>query len=101
VLLCTDLHADNVVSAQREPWLVIDPHPHVGDPTYDLLQHLLNCRDRLMADPRWLVDRMAGLLDVDPARARRWLYARSVQESLGMPWLVDVACALRPSLTSQ
>jgi streptomycin 6-kinase len=42
-LLCTDLHAENVLAAQREPWLVIDPKPYVGDPTYDALQHLLNC----------------------------------------------------------
>lgn len=27
VLLCTDLHAGNVLAAQREPWLVIDPKP--------------------------------------------------------------------------
>ena len=97
VLLCTDCHAENIVAAQREPWLVIDPNPHVGDPTYDVLQHLLNCRDRLLAEPRWLVDRMADLLDVDRERARLWLFARSVQESIEMPWLVDVAHAMRPS----
>lgn len=27
VLLCTDLHAGNVLAAEREPWLVIDPKP--------------------------------------------------------------------------
>jgi streptomycin 6-kinase len=97
VLLCTDLHAENIVAAHREPWLVIDPHPHVGDPTYDVLQHLLNCRDRLVAEPHWLIDRLARLIDVDPARARRWLYARSVQESLEFPWLVAVAQAMRPA----
>ncbi|MGH8902998.1 MAG: aminoglycoside phosphotransferase family protein [Egibacteraceae bacterium] len=37
-LLCTDLHADNVLAAEREPWLVIDPKRHVGDPTCDVLQ---------------------------------------------------------------
>src|SRR5262249_55469311 len=42
-LLCTDLHAGNVLEASREPWLAIDPKPYVGDPTYDPLQHLLNC----------------------------------------------------------
>ena len=52
VLLCTDLHAENVLAAEREPWLVIDPKPYVGDPTYDAVQHLLNCFDRLRADPR-------------------------------------------------
>jgi streptomycin 6-kinase len=30
VLLCTDLHGDNVLAARREPWLVIDPKPYVG-----------------------------------------------------------------------
>jgi streptomycin 6-kinase len=97
VLLCTDLHAENVVSSGREPWLAIDPHPHVGDATYDLLQHLLNCRDRLLAEPRWLVHRMARLLAVDPTRARSWLFARSVQESVAAPWLVPVARAVRPA----
>jgi len=43
VLLCTDLHAGNVLAAEREPWLLIDPKPYVGDPTYDALQHMLNC----------------------------------------------------------
>ncbi|MBO0684824.1 MAG: hypothetical protein J2P45_16855, partial [Candidatus Dormibacteraeota bacterium] len=52
VLLCTDLHAGNVLAAQREPWLAIDPKPYVGDPTYDALQHMLNCDARLQADPR-------------------------------------------------
>ena len=43
----TDLHAGNVVRAEREPWLVIDPKPFVGDPAYDATQHLLNCRDEI------------------------------------------------------
>jgi Aminoglycoside/hydroxyurea antibiotic resistance kinase len=51
VLLCTDLHAGNALAAVREPWLVIDPKPHVGDPAYDPLQHMLNCTERLRADP--------------------------------------------------
>ena len=32
VLLATDLHAGNVIQAERETWLVIDPKPFVGDP---------------------------------------------------------------------
>ena len=51
VLLVTDLHAGNVLRAQREPWLVIDPKPFVGDPAYDATQHLLNCAARLRSDP--------------------------------------------------
>lgn len=52
VLLCTDLHAANVLAAAREPWLVVDPKPYVGDPAYDVVQHMLNCPDRLAA-VRW------------------------------------------------
>jgi streptomycin 6-kinase len=96
VLLCTDLHAGNVLAATREPWLAIDPKPHVGDPAYDPLQHMLNCEDRLYADPRGLSGRMAGLLDLDPDRVRLWLFARCVQESAGCSQLASVAQALAP-----
>ncbi len=82
-LLCTDLHAANVLAARREPWLVIDPKPFVGDPAYDTVQHMLNCLGRLEDDPFALADRMASLADVDPARVRMWLFARAAQESLG------------------
>jgi streptomycin 6-kinase len=90
VLLVTDLHAGNVLAAEREPWLVIDPKPYVGDPAYDATQHLLNCAERLHADPAGLANRMADLLAVDPVRLRRWLFARCVQESPGDPPLADV-----------
>ena len=51
MLLATDLHAANVLRAEREPWLVIDPKPFIGDPAFDATQHLFNCRARLHADP--------------------------------------------------
>jgi streptomycin 6-kinase len=97
VLLCTDLHGDNILAAQRAPWLVIDPKPYVGDPAYDVLQHMLNCEDRLAADPAGLAARMASLAGVDPGRARLWLFARSVQESIGSPLMRQVARRLAPS----
>jgi streptomycin 6-kinase len=96
VLLCTDLHAQNVLAAQREPWLMVDPKPYVGDPTYDPLQHLLNCPDRLHADPRGFATRIAGLLGLDGERLCRWLFARCVVESLVWPTLVPVAARLAP-----
>jgi streptomycin 6-kinase len=97
VLLCTDLHAENVLAAEREPWLVIDPKPYVGDPTYDPLQHLLNCDGRLQADPRNLARRMADLLGLDPDRLLLWLFARCVQESPDWPALSDVARRISPT----
>ena len=65
VLPCTDLHGGNILAAQRAPWLVIDPKPYLGDPACNVLQHMLNCEDRLAADPAGSATRMAGL-----ARAR-------------------------------
>ncbi len=97
MLLCTDLHAENVLAARREPWLVIDPKPYVGDPTYDPLQHLLNCGDRLRADPHDLVRRMADLLGLDPERLLLWMFARCVQESPDWPALGEVARRIAPT----
>lgn len=95
VLLATDLHAENVLSAQREPWLAIDPKPHVGDPVYDALQHMLNC-DRLRTDPVGLARRLASLLDIDAERLQLWLFARCVLESPGNPDIAKVATTLAP-----
>jgi streptomycin 6-kinase len=91
VVLCTDLHAENVLAARRQPWLAIDPKPYVGDPTYDLLQHMLNCPARLHSDPIRLTVRMAELTGLDPHRTRQWLFARCVQESAAWPGLAEVA----------
>ncbi len=97
VLLCTDLHAGNVLAAHRQPWLVIDPKPYLGDPTYEPLQHLLNCDDRLRADPDGFARRMADLVDVDRQRMILWLFARCIQESLDVPQLAEVAQRIAPS----
>ena len=83
-------------AAAREPWLVIDPKPHVGDPAYDPLQHMLNCGERLRYDPRGLARRIAGLLGLDPGRVLLWLFARCVQESSDWPSLALVARAVAP-----
>jgi streptomycin 6-kinase len=95
-LLCTDLHAQNVLAARREPWLVIDPKPFVGDPTYDALQHLINCEDRLRADPAGLASRVAGLLGLDADRLMQWLFAFCVVQSVDFPWALEVARRIRP-----
>jgi streptomycin 6-kinase len=80
VVLATDLHAGNVVRAQREPWLVIDPKPFVGDPAYDATQHLFNCYSRMRSDPDGTIARFADLLGVDRERVRLWIFARGAAE---------------------
>jgi streptomycin 6-kinase len=95
-VLVTDLHAGNILAAGREPWLVIDPKPYVGDPAYDPTNHLLNCRVRLFADPEALVDRVADLCGVEAERLRLWLFARLVVESSWWPELAEVVPRLAP-----
>lgn len=95
-LLCTDLHAENVLASQREPWLVVDPKPFVGDTTYDALQHHLNSKGRLESDPVALAMRMAGLLGLDAERLLLWLFAYCVVQSVDFPWMLGVAEQIRP-----
>jgi streptomycin 6-kinase len=82
-LLLTDLHAGNVLKSDREPWLVIDPKPFVGDRAYDLTQHLINCKTRLHADPAGLVRRVADLAEMDAERVRLWMWARAAADPRG------------------
>lgn len=98
VLLATDLHAGNVLRSQREPWLVIDPKPFVGDPAYDATQHLLNCRGRLRSDPLGTIYRMADLLGVDRERVRLWMFARLAAESR-KDWRNDDRIALARTIS--
>jgi streptomycin 6-kinase len=79
-LLATDLHSGNILRAQREPWLMIDPKPFVGDPAYDLTQHLFNCEERLRANPVELVRRVSELAEVDDRQVLRWLFGRATAE---------------------
>jgi streptomycin 6-kinase len=81
VLLVTDLHAGNVLAAERAPWLVIDPKPFIGDRAYDATQHLLNCPARLTEDPIGTIRRFADLLGVDHARVCGWMFVRLAAES--------------------
>ncbi|ASF09713.1 putative phosphotransferase [Nocardia brasiliensis NBRC 14402] len=70
LLVNEDLHFENVLAAQREPWLVIDPQPLVGDLEFSTLSLLWSRRTESTLDDRFaaLVD-LAGL---DPERARAW-----------------------------
>ncbi len=82
VLLATDLHAGNVLQAEREPWLVIDPKPFVGDPSYDATEHLFICAARLRSDPHLTIRHFADLLGLDHERVRLWTFARAA----AAPW---------------
>src|SRR5690606_10428198 len=74
-LLHWDLHYDNVLAGEREPWLAIDPKPLAGDPGFDLLPALDNRWDDVVAggDVRRAVlrrfDLLVEALGLDPARS--------------------------------
>jgi streptomycin 6-kinase len=80
VLLATDLHAGNVLRAERQEFLAIDPKPFIGDRAYDATQHLLNCRHRLIVSTDSTIRRFSDLLDVDVDRVRLWMFARAAAE---------------------
>jgi streptomycin 6-kinase len=79
-LLATDLHAGNVLGARREPWLVIDPKPFIGDVAFDTTQHLFNCAARLRSNPGDVIRRFADEAGVDAGRVRLWTFARAAAE---------------------
>jgi streptomycin 6-kinase len=89
VLLHQDLHPANILAAEREPWLVIDPKPLVGDPAFDAAPLLLQTSgggDSVAA----LDDRLgilAAALEVPAERIAGWALARAVETAL---WCLDV-----------
>jgi streptomycin 6-kinase len=79
-LLHWDLHFDNVLAGQREPWLAIDPKPLCGDPGFDVMPAVWNRWDADEILPRF--DLMVEVLGLDPARAAAWSIARVLQNAL-------------------
>lgn len=85
-LVHTDLQYDNVLAAERDPWLVIDPEPLAGDPAYEVLPLLVNRWDEAVAtqDVRGaMLDRLYTVVDaagLDEDRVRSWVVLRSMVE---------------------
>ena len=73
VLVHQDLHGDNVLSARREPWLVIDPKPLAGEREFGLSPiirsaELGHSKEHVM----YRLDLLSGALGLDRDRARMW-----------------------------
>jgi streptomycin 6-kinase len=71
-LVNQDLHGDNVLRATREPWLVIDPKPLVGEPELNGVGLLRNAawRGGMAAIRLWLD--VLQELGLDRERLRGW-----------------------------
>ncbi|MGH3448108.1 MAG: aminoglycoside phosphotransferase family protein, partial [Nocardioidaceae bacterium] len=89
VLINTDLHYFNVLAADREPWLVIDPKPLSGDPAFVVAPMLWNRWEEAQegGDVRGAVqERFYTLVDtggLDEERARQWVIVRMVVNVMG------------------
>jgi streptomycin 6-kinase len=79
VLLHQDLHADNVLRAERESWLVIDPKPLAGEREFGLapIVRSFELGHSKRAVKRRL-DRLSAELGLDRGRARGWALAQTV-----------------------
>lgn len=83
-LIHTDLHYVNVLAAQREPWLVIDPKPLSGDPAYEVAPLLWNRWDEVASsgDARATIRRrfhtVVDVAGFDEDRARDWVVVREL-----------------------
>lgn len=88
-LIHTDLHYENMLAADREPWLVIDPKPLSGDPHFEVAPLIWNRWDEV-TDVRsavrqrfWTTIDAAGF---DEDRARNWVIVRQM---LNVLWTLE------------
>jgi len=79
VLLHQDLHAENVLAAQREPWLVIDPKPLVGEREFSVAPIVRSFElGARREDVLHRLDRLTSELGLDRERARWWTIGQTV-----------------------
>lgn len=98
VLLHGDLHYFNILSAQRQPWLAIDPKGLAGEPAYEIGAWLRNppvsiqTRPELKRNLARRVDQFAEIWGFDRQRLLGWGMAQAVLsgwwdfEDLGYGW---------------
>jgi len=91
-MIHTDLHHENVLAADRDPWLAIDPKPVSGDPHYEVAPLLWNRWDEAVAtgDVRTAVRRrfhtVVDAAGLDEERARDWVVVREAHHAM---WAIE------------
>jgi streptomycin 6-kinase len=93
VLVNQDLHGDNVLSARREPWLVIDPKPLLAEREFALAPIVRSAElGHSRKAVRYRLDRLSADLGLDRERARLWTLGATIAWAIGgPPSHVDVA----------
>ncbi|GAB3954562.1 hypothetical protein GCM10027614_61860 [Micromonospora vulcania] len=83
MLLSQDLHAGNVLAADREPWLAIDPKPLTGEREFSVVPMV---RGRELghspAAVRHRLDRLSAELGLDRERVRGWTIGQTLAWAL-------------------
>ena len=102
VLVHGDLHHSNILSAQRRPWIAIDPKGLAAEPTYEVGALLRNPSPRLWSDvtvQRRRIDVLVEELNLDRPRVVGWAVAQAVlsawwgHEDSDSGWEAGCACA--------
>ncbi|MET9488123.1 aminoglycoside phosphotransferase family protein [Nocardia sp. NPDC006630] len=77
-----DTHLGNIVAAEREPWLLIDPKAYLGEAAFDAgFLVMIQVQSIPVAEhARTVVHRTAAALDVSADRAHGWAFMRSMEE---------------------
>jgi streptomycin 6-kinase len=96
VLLHQDLHADNVLSAEREPWLAIDPKPLGGEREFGLAPIIRGSElGGSKRDVLYRLDRLSSELGLNRERTRGWALGQSLawawDDGGPMPSLIETA----------
>jgi streptomycin 6-kinase len=79
-----DFHGGNVLRAEREPWLAIDPKPLLAERAFDTASLLRDRRDELALEPhperrlRRRLDQLSAQLGLDRERMRGWSIVHAI-----------------------
>jgi streptomycin 6-kinase len=90
VLAHQDLHGDNVLAAEREPWLVIDPKPLAAEREFAVAPIVRSFElGHSKRDALYRLDRLCAELDLDRERARGWTVVQTVAWSGGSDYVKE------------
>ena len=78
MLLHGDVHHFNILSAERAPWLAIDPQGVVGDPAFEIGPFLHNPSPQPTSVLKRRLDQFSDELDLDRERLHGWAVAQGV-----------------------
>lgn len=90
VLVHQDLHGENVLAAQRQPWLAIDPKPLAGEREFAAAPIVRSFElGSTKRDALYRLDRISSELGLDRERVRGWTIAQTVAWSGGSDYIAE------------